>query len=221
MLKPGFFLNEELAKLDPLVRILFQGLWCIADREGRLEDRPPRIKAAVLPYDELDTDKALTQLASRGFITRYECDGKRYIEIPAFLDHQTPHSRETAGKIPSPDKAVTRHDLGSDKAQPWSPVSVSVSVPVSEHNAREDGFDRPVPRFPDIHRIFESVFTRSATVRERETLKAWGLLPVTDDAIRAALTKAHEKGASAPVSYAATILVSGDAKPAERVEWTE
>ena len=43
-IKPGFFLNEELGVLPPLVRILFAGLWCIADRDGRLEDRPKRIK---------------------------------------------------------------------------------------------------------------------------------------------------------------------------------
>jgi hypothetical protein len=57
-IKPGFFLNDELAECEPLARILFAGLWCIADREGRLEDRPKRIKAEVLPY--LAPDPQLT-----------------------------------------------------------------------------------------------------------------------------------------------------------------
>ena len=43
--KPGFFKNELLAECEPLARILFEGLWCEADREGRLEDRPRRLKA--------------------------------------------------------------------------------------------------------------------------------------------------------------------------------
>jgi len=58
-IKPGFFMDDVLAEIEPLGRILFAGLWCIADREGRLEDRPKRIKAEVLPYDECDMDNLL------------------------------------------------------------------------------------------------------------------------------------------------------------------
>ena len=46
-LKPGFFQNEYLADLPPLARILFCGLWCSADRNGRLEYRPKKIKAEI------------------------------------------------------------------------------------------------------------------------------------------------------------------------------
>ena len=37
-------------------RLLFVGLWTIADRNGRLEDRPKRIRAELFPYDEIDAD---------------------------------------------------------------------------------------------------------------------------------------------------------------------
>ena len=54
-LKPSFFTNDKLAELHPLGRLLFAGLWTIADREGRLEDRPKRIKTDVsLPYITAD-----------------------------------------------------------------------------------------------------------------------------------------------------------------------
>ena len=39
-LKPSIFKNELLAVADPLYTLVFEGLWCLADREGRLEDRP-------------------------------------------------------------------------------------------------------------------------------------------------------------------------------------
>ena len=39
LLKPGFFTNEDLCELPAFGRLLFAGLWTIADREGRLEDR--------------------------------------------------------------------------------------------------------------------------------------------------------------------------------------
>lgn len=101
-IKPGFFLNDKLAECDPLARLLFAGLWCIADREGRLEDRPKRIKAEVLPYDDCDPDDLLNQLAQRGFIIRYEVDGNRYIQITNFKKHQNPHVKEAPSIIPPP-----------------------------------------------------------------------------------------------------------------------
>ncbi len=108
-IKPGFFKNEELGKKDPLARILFQGLWCMADREGRLEDRPARIKAEILPYDHCDIESLLSSLAEGGdpFILRYESEGRRYIQIIHFLKHQNPHSRENESTIPAPDKHRT------------------------------------------------------------------------------------------------------------------
>lgn len=104
-IKPGFFKNEHLAELDPLARILFAGLWTLADREGRLEDRPKRIKADVLPYDNCDIDTLLNSLANNQeqFIIRYEVNGERYIQIKNFLRHQHPHIKEQASIIPAPD----------------------------------------------------------------------------------------------------------------------
>ena len=104
--KPGFFKNELLAECDPLARILFEGLWCEADRAGRLEDRPRRLKAEYLPYDSCDVDALLAQLTVRGFIVRYVIDGRALIAIPAFPKHQNPHVREPASTIPAPSSTV-------------------------------------------------------------------------------------------------------------------
>lgn len=101
-IKPGFFKNEVLAELDPLCRILFEGLWCLADREGRLKDRPKRIKAEVLPYDDCDVDGFLDALHRSGFIARYRVGGERYIQIRKFLRHQSPHYKEKESEIPPP-----------------------------------------------------------------------------------------------------------------------
>ena len=126
-IKPGFFKNEDLAALSPLMRLLFAGLWGCADREGRLEDRPKRIKAEVLPYDDCDVDAMLDELSTAPtsddtpFIVRYEVDEQRYIAIPTFLEHQSPHKNEQMSTIPkeSTTKVVLRHNQGSAMAQPW------------------------------------------------------------------------------------------------------
>lgn len=118
MIKPGFFLNEQLADLSPWARLLFAGLWCVADREGRLEDRPRKIKAEVFPYDDVKVDELLDALKTAGFILRYSGDGHAYIQVVNFTKHQSPHSREVPSAIPAPTQEVTEHDLGSDKASP-------------------------------------------------------------------------------------------------------
>jgi hypothetical protein len=100
-IKPAFFKNEELAECDPLARMLFQALWCEADRDGRLEDRPKRLKAEYLPYDDVDVDDFLWQLADRGFIKRYVVDGANFIWIPNFGKHQSPHKQEESRNYPA------------------------------------------------------------------------------------------------------------------------
>ena len=69
-LKPSFFSNETLAKCDPLARILFCGLWTVADREGRLEERLDKRKIELLPYDQCNIEELIIQLENKGFINR-------------------------------------------------------------------------------------------------------------------------------------------------------
>jgi hypothetical protein len=94
-LKPKFFQNELLAPADPLYSLIFAGLWCLADRNGRLEDRPFQIHLSVNPARVYDgTERAIAWLCEHEFIRRYAVGGKRYIQIVAFDKHQIPHHRE-------------------------------------------------------------------------------------------------------------------------------
>lgn len=101
-LKPGFFKNERLAALGPHAMLLFEGLWILADRDGRLEDRPKRIKAEVFPYFSQPVEKLLILLANSGFIERYKVGDESYIAIPTWKKHQNPHVKECASTIPAP-----------------------------------------------------------------------------------------------------------------------
>lgn len=100
-IKPSFFTNEDLVELPFEDRLLFIGLWTLADREGRLEDRPKRIKMAVFPADNVDVDASLARLAKSGFIARYEARGIACIQVLNFAKHQNPHVREAASELPS------------------------------------------------------------------------------------------------------------------------
>ena len=102
-IKPGFFRNAELVELPFETRLLFIGLWTLADREGRLEDRPKQIKMELFPADQCDVGSMLDQLSSSGFISRYEVDSVRFIEVQNFIKHQDPHYKEKASEIPPPE----------------------------------------------------------------------------------------------------------------------
>lgn len=101
-IKPGFFTNDELAECSPYARLLFAGLWTIADKEGRLDDRPKKVKALVLPFDNVDCDELLQQLHQRKFINRYQVNGEGFIQISNWKKHQNPHCKEAASEIPAP-----------------------------------------------------------------------------------------------------------------------
>ncbi len=139
--KPGFFLNEHLAVKSSNARLLFIGLLQQADCEGRLEDRPLRLKAAIFPYEEADVEALLEELASgpEKFIVRYQVSGQRYIAIPTFAKHQNPHSKErqAGSRIPAFQCGdVTGPLLGHDGdvtgTNPAVPITLTLN-PITYH----------------------------------------------------------------------------------------
>ena len=117
-IKPGFFKNEILAEMPPEYRLLFMGLWCLADREGRFEDRPKKIKMELFPCDDFDIGEGLSMLESGGFLVRYVVDGNRYSQVVNFTKHQMPHHKEVASEIPAPPgfDQITKHTYDVSKA---------------------------------------------------------------------------------------------------------
>ena len=101
-IKPGFFKNEQLVELPYEYRLLFAGLWTLADREGYLEDRPKRIKMEIFPGDDVSVEKGLDALEKKGLILRYTVDSAGYIHVCKFLEHQHPHHKEPPSTIPKP-----------------------------------------------------------------------------------------------------------------------
>jgi hypothetical protein len=124
-LKPGFFKNEILGALQPIARLLYEGLWCLADREGRLEDRPTRIKVEVLPYDDCNVDTLLIELTKFKFINRYSVNGDNYIEILNFKKHQNPHIKEGESIIPTPVEHKTNTKRTRCRSGVKSPPSLN------------------------------------------------------------------------------------------------
>lgn len=111
-LKHDLFLNETLADLGPHHMLLFAGLWLVADREGRLEDRPRKIGAQVFPYwQKINIDKILNDLNESKFILRYAIKDESYIQIVSWEKHQRPHHTEKPSVIPHPKRRRKNREL--------------------------------------------------------------------------------------------------------------
>lgn len=73
----------------------------------------------ILPGDDISTGQALDKLHANHFITRYQVEGKSYIQIANFKKHQNPHVKEPASVIPPP----TEHIEIVDKSVAGIPAS--------------------------------------------------------------------------------------------------
>lgn len=182
-IKPGIFKNELLGTADPIYTLAFVGLWMLADRDGRLEDRPVRIKGEVFPYRDVDVDSCLRWLAAHDFIKRYERGGRKCICICKFGEHQRPHPNEPASRLPAPQ--------GSTNGKPKEHRTDNQSAPKGRSTSRL---------------LIESLFTESPSPipftsdRFREALFRWAdhrterHNALTPKSIRAQLAKMREWG---------------------------
>jgi hypothetical protein len=131
ILHPGFFTDHAIADLPHSARLLFAGLWCIADREGRIIDAPKCINGLIFPHDKNITAEqvdAWLDALTPHHIERYEVGGQQLIQVCNFLKYQKPHLRETPSSLPAnpgqtlgKPKANLRQALGE-------PVLVSISI---------------------------------------------------------------------------------------------
>lgn len=154
-IKPKFFTNQELVELPFSTRLLFIGLWTLADRAGRMEDKPKRIKMEIFPADNVDVDAALNELQSAGLIQRYAANGTRYLAVLAFLKHQNPHHKEAASTIPEPEALPALHKhKASDSGGNEGGSNLGQA---SDFGAVEGGVNRADSLIPDsLNRIPDS-----------------------------------------------------------------
>lgn len=144
-IKPGLYKNEDLAECSIWARFVYPGLWMLADREGRLEDRPKRIKAELLPFDAQDMEPLLAELAAGGFIVRYQNEDGNFIQITSFSKHQTPHYSEKQSVIKAPKLQESVTHIQSQNSE--SPPKNSRKQPLIKRGSQPP--DSLIHRFSD------------------------------------------------------------------------
>ncbi|MGB5107536.1 MAG: hypothetical protein WBP42_12580 [Candidatus Zixiibacteriota bacterium] len=156
--KPEFFTDEELWKCDDLVILLFEGLWLIADKSGRLTDNIIFIHGNCLPHrPTANVDAMLNALHDRGFITRYSVKESKYIQINTFEKHQNVHPKEKPSIIPAcrgkvAEKSRKNHDENADESRstsfpsfPSTSTSTSTSKEEQEPSAPTENSNGKTP----------------------------------------------------------------------------
>ena len=107
--KPEFWTDEDLADLRRDARLLYLGLWNIADEHARLRGDPRYVKGQIFPYDDDLPPEAigglLSELASAGKVLRYKVAGRSYLFLPNLAKHQRLEAEKVPSRLPGPDES--------------------------------------------------------------------------------------------------------------------
>lgn len=102
-IKPEFWSSQSNGRLSRNARLIFIGLWSVADNFGRFRAEPRVLAGSILPYDRdalAVVRRALAELVSEGKIELYEHERSEFGSIRAFAEHQW---MKTRGKPIHPD----------------------------------------------------------------------------------------------------------------------
>lgn len=175
-IKPEFWTDSKIVSLSPLARLFYIGLWNFAVCDmGHIKDDPDALKLQILPTDDVDGDVIIEELLKAGRVVRVDVpDGRRYLHIPRFTDHQNQSAhwsprcaacQEQRPKLRKVDQAaanVTKFDEVSAKVakEGLGGEGLKTSSPAARVTVDDPGFAR-----------FWSAYPRK--IGKGEARKAW------------------------------------------------
>lgn len=214
--------SEKLQAASAEAERCFWRLLPHCDDEGRAEDDPRLLRAAMFPlWEELRSalvDRWLDELDLIGLIVRYEVDGKRYLQVAQWGDYQKPN-RPIASKLPPPpfsEDSVSAHGaVSEDSVCAHEHVDAGEGVGEGDvipppHDKRagayEADFDAWYEGYP--RKIDRKQALAAYKARRREGIDPERLTKARDEYARATAGSDH-------IKYAATFL----AKDGPWSEW--
>lgn len=107
MIDPSIWQSEDFGRLSTLAKLVFIGLFSLADDEGRGRCNPIYLKSTLFPYEEnirsADIEKTLSEISSNMSVILYSCDGSSYYSLLSWDTFQK-IDRPSPSKIPEYDK---------------------------------------------------------------------------------------------------------------------
>ena len=149
-IKPEFWHDERLAGVSLQARLLFVGLWNLADDFGVLRGSPALIKGQLFPFDSIDVAPLLAELEQVRRIVRYRPDGEDLILIRNFTKHQKLDRRIKARPPLPPGYEVVEIEMADAEGKPGRALRVVEANPVIPISAESP---RPPPNPAESRRI--------------------------------------------------------------------
>src|SRR5690554_1808383 len=140
-----------MVELPPFARLLFIGMWNFALCDhGHLADDAKRLKLQILPNDDVDVDELVHLLLEAGRVVRGHLpDGRSYLHIPRFADHQkldkrwSPRCHVCAGQRPAEESGDSANSTNHAKTPPDSPKLPDTPATSPQDRTGQDSKEKP------------------------------------------------------------------------------
>jgi len=173
-IKPHFFRSYDVVALSYRARLTWIGLWTYVDDEGRGRDDARIIKGELWALEDdvtwKDVQRDLTELSRSAHVIRYTVEGRDYLAIPTWNEHQV-ISRPTQSKFPAPNPANIR-DAEAITEDSRSTHGVNSAGKGTGNREREQGSGKgTVAIATDSFKTFWDLWPRSEG--KADAVKAW------------------------------------------------
>lgn len=163
MVDPSIWQSEDFSKLSTLAKLVFIGLFSLADDEGRGRANPMYLKSSLFPYNEdlrsADIEKTLSEISSNMSVVFYSCDGSSYYSLLSWYSFQR-IDKPTSSQLPAFDennKEILRLFVeGSPKPPRGLPPKrkeENIKEIKEKRNKVKDIYNTNCPNLPQIQKL--------------------------------------------------------------------
>lgn len=146
MIDPSIWTDENFGELSERGRLLFIGLFSMADDEGRGEASAKVLKGKIFPYDEglrvADVSKTLREIGSKMSVDFYARNGREYYAFRNWKIWQKVE-KPTQSRIPAPNDGGKGENCAFDDNSPNAPrmlpeYSPTVPRPIEQNRIEKE-----------------------------------------------------------------------------------
>jgi len=162
MIDPNIWQSEDFGKLSNLAKVVFIGLFSLADDEGRGRANPMYLKSTLFPYNEkmrsTDVEVALSEISRNMSILFYSYNESNYYSLLSWNTFQK-IDKPTESKIPAFEKDNQEFRLLFDEGS----TRTSRGVPPKR---KEDNIKEKEEKRKEIVDVYNSICTNLSKIQK-------------------------------------------------------